>query len=71
MSLWMGYKSFIMDVGMYGNSFALDYGLYSILATDGTWFKNVWELLNEFRITASLGPEDKILPMRSGDRSLM
>jgi hypothetical protein len=33
-ALWMGYETFIMDIGMYGNPFSLNYELYFILATN-------------------------------------
>ncbi len=34
--LIMGYESFFMNVGMYGNTLNLDYKSYSGLAVDGT-----------------------------------
>jgi hypothetical protein len=39
--LFMGYKSFFMNVEMYSNTLDLDYKSYSGLAVDGTWFKNL------------------------------
>jgi hypothetical protein len=39
--LFMGYKSFFMNVEMYSNTLDLDYKSYSGLAVDGTWFKNI------------------------------
>jgi hypothetical protein len=39
MPLPMGYESFVMDIGMYGNALSLNYDRFSILATNGTWFK--------------------------------
>jgi hypothetical protein len=56
---------------MYGNPFSLNYKLYSILATNGTWFKNVWELLHEFKTIATFSADNHIHPVRVGDRSLM
>jgi hypothetical protein len=70
-SLTMGYESFLMEFGLSGNTFSYDYTTFSDLATDGTWFKNVWELLNEFQVTAEFGREHQLAPIRSGDRSLM
>jgi hypothetical protein len=49
----MGYESFLMDIGMYGNPFDLDYTQFSFLATSGTWFKNVWELLTNLDVSAN------------------
>jgi hypothetical protein len=70
-ALWMGYETFIMDIGMYGNPFSLNYELYSILATNETWFKNVWELLQKFKTIATFSADNHIHPVRVGDQSLM
>ena len=67
----MGYESFFMKVGMYGNTLDLDYKSFSRLAVDGTWFKNVWELLHEFNVSATFSSEYQISPARIGDSSLM
>ncbi len=42
---------------MYGNPFDLDYTRFSLLATAGTWFKNLWELLTDFEVLATLDDE--------------
>ena len=70
-SLRMGYESFSIDVGLYGNIFGHNYADLSVLATDHTWFKNLWELLHTFGVDASFGEEATIKPVRQGDRSLM
>ena len=56
---------------MYGNPLALDYNRFSPLATNGTWFKNVWELLHEYKTHATFGKEMQLLPVRVGDKSIM
>jgi hypothetical protein len=38
-SMLMGYESFLMEIGMYGNTLAYDYTRFSGLATNNTWFK--------------------------------
>jgi hypothetical protein len=70
-SLRMGYESFLMDVGLYGNVFGYKYNHLSVLATDHTWFKNIWELLQEFKVDVSFGASAQLQPVRTGDRSLM
>jgi hypothetical protein len=70
-SLIMGYESFFMNVGMYGNTLDLDYKSFFGLAVDGTLFKNLWELLHEFNVSATFSSEYQILPARIGDSSLM
>jgi hypothetical protein len=57
LSLLTGYELFLMDIGMYGNPFEHTYNHFSFLATDGTWFRNLWELLNGFDVMATLGDE--------------
>jgi hypothetical protein len=32
----MGYESFMIEVGLYGNTMDYDYMAYSVLATNGT-----------------------------------
>ncbi len=69
--LSMGYESFLMNVGMYSNTLDLDYKSFSGLAVDGTWFKNVWELLHKFNLSATFSNDYQISPARIGDSSLM
>ena len=52
-SMLMGYESFLMEIGMYGHTLAYDYTRFSELATNNTWFKNVWELMYDFRVKAA------------------
>ncbi len=42
-----------------------------VLATDHTWFKNLWELLRTFEVDATFGEGVQLLPVRTGDKSLM
>jgi hypothetical protein len=67
----MGYESLLMDIGMYGNVLALKYNNLLVLATNHTWFKNLWELLQTFEIDATFGEGVQLLPVRTGDKSLM
>jgi hypothetical protein len=67
----MGYESFLMDIGMYGNPFDLNYTRFSFLATAGTWFKNLWELLTDFDVTATLSNECHLHPAHLGNLLLM
>jgi hypothetical protein len=40
-SLMMGYESFMVEIGLYGNTMDHDYKAYSTLATNYTWYKNI------------------------------
>jgi hypothetical protein len=70
-SMLMGYKSFLMEIGMYGNTLAYDYTWFSGLATNNTWFKNVWELMHDFRVEAAFSNEFQLHPIWVGDALLM
>ena len=41
--MWQVYEAFLVEVGIGGNMFNRDFTKYGGLATDGTWFKNLWE----------------------------
>jgi hypothetical protein len=47
----MGYESFMIEVGLYGNTMDYNFKSYSMLATNNTWFKNVWELVLYFNVS--------------------
>ncbi len=49
-ALMMGYKSFMVEVGLYGNTMDHNYKAYSTLVMNNTWYKNVWELVHYFNI---------------------
>ncbi len=38
-ALMIGYESFIIEVGLHGNTMGYEYKSHSILAMDNTWFK--------------------------------
>jgi hypothetical protein len=56
---------------LYGNMMDYDYKAYSVLATNGTWYKNVWELVHYFKISLAFQSEYRLGPVRRGDKSLM
>jgi len=70
-SLMMGYESFMVEVGLYGNTMDHDYKIYSTLATNGTWYKNVWELVCFFKMRLAFQSKYRLGPVRHCDKSLM
>jgi hypothetical protein len=70
-SLMMGYESFMVEVGLYGNTMDHNYKIYSTLETNGTWYKNVWELVCFFKIRLAFQSKYRLGPVRRGDKSLM
>ncbi len=67
----MGYESFMVEVGLYGNTMGYKYKTHSILATGNTWFKNVWELVSYFNVCLYFSAVFQLKPIRWGDTSLM
>jgi hypothetical protein len=48
--MMMAYESLMIEVGLYGNTMSHDYKKHSMLVTNNTWFKNVWELTSYFKV---------------------
>jgi hypothetical protein len=67
----MGYKSFMVKGGLYGSTMDCDYKAYSILETNTTWFKNIWEFVCYFKIQLIFHSEYHLQPAQQGDISLM
>jgi hypothetical protein len=67
----MGYKSFMIEVGLYGNTMDYNYKRHSMLVTNNTWFKNVWELVSCYNVSLSFDEDYQLKPIRRGDKFLM
>jgi hypothetical protein len=67
----IGYKSFIIEVGLYDNTMGYEYKTHSFLAMDNTWFKNVWELVSYFNIHLHFNEDFQLKPIQQGNSSLM
>jgi hypothetical protein len=67
----MGYKSFMIEVGLYGNTIDYNYKRHSMLVTYNTWFKNVWELVSYYNVSLNLNEDYQLKPLRRGNKSLM
>jgi hypothetical protein len=66
-AMMMGYESFMIEVGLYGNTMDYDFKRYSMLATNNTWFKNVWELVSYFNVSLNFNEDFQLKPIRRGD----
>jgi hypothetical protein len=62
-ALMTGYESFMVEVGLYGNTMEYEYKMHSILATDNTWFKNVWELVSYFNVCLQFNEDFHLKPI--------
>jgi hypothetical protein len=70
-TLMMGCESFMVEVGLYGNTMGYKYKIHSILATGNTWFKNVWKLVSYFNVCLYFSAVFQLKPIQQGDTSLM
>ncbi len=62
-ALMMGYKSFMVKVGLYGNTMYHDYKAHSTLVMNNTWYNNVWELVHYFNIRLVFQSENCLGPI--------
>jgi hypothetical protein len=70
-ALMPGYESFMVEVGLYGNTMEYEYKTHSILAMDNNWFKNVWELVSYFNVCLQFIADFHLKPIQQGNTSLM
>ena len=62
-ALMIGYESFIIEIGLYGNTMGYEYKTHSIFATNKTWFKNVCELVSFFNIRLHFNEDFQLKPI--------
>ncbi len=70
-TIMIGYESFMVEVGLYGNTTSYEYKTHSMPATNNTWYENVWELSHYFNIWLNFNGDLHLKPARKGDKSLM
>ena len=68
--MMQAYKVFLIEVGLYGDTMQHSYKKHRGLSTDGTWFKNLWQFLDELGITLETTPEVQLAPIRENNFSL-
>ena len=67
----MAFDNFLIEVGLYGSPFQWSYDDFGQLATDSTWFQDLWCLTHAFSADVSFRDEDMVRGVRENDRSLM
>jgi len=65
------YEAFMVEVGLYGNILSTSFDVAGCLATDGTWFKNLWEFASYLEVDVELAEDHHFLPVQEGDQSWM
>ncbi len=58
-------------MGLYGNPFEWDYETFEVLATKGTWFKNVWQLTRQLNVEIKLKEQYFNQPVLQNNRALI
>jgi hypothetical protein len=53
----------MVKIGLYGNTMDHDYKAYSTLATNCTWYINVWELMHYFNVRLKFQHEYHLGPV--------
>ena len=67
----MAFDNFLIEVGLYGSPFQWSYDDFGQLASDSTWFQDLWCLTHAFSADVSFRDEDMVRGVRENDRSLM
>jgi hypothetical protein len=70
-AIMMGYESFMVEVGLYGNTISYNYKKHSMLATSNTWLKNIWGLASYFNVWLNFKGNYHLKPVRWGNISFM
>ncbi len=71
-ALSLAYDDFIMEVGLYGDPLSWEYINYGQLATQATWFSNLWQLCHTYQATVSINKSGRqITPICKNNRSIM
>jgi hypothetical protein len=70
-ALMMAYESFMIEAGLYGNTMDYDYKTHSMLATSGSWFNSIWELVWYFNVQMHVSAAFRLRAVCQGDIPLM
>jgi hypothetical protein len=70
-ALAMSYDNFLIEVGLYGKPLQWSYTEYGRLATNATWFQNLWQLAFTYQVNISFQMDNTVQGRREHDRSLI
>jgi hypothetical protein len=62
-ALMIGYESFMVEVGLYGNTMGYEYKTHSLLAMSNTWFRKKWELVSYFKVRLYFNADFQLKPI--------
>jgi hypothetical protein len=67
----MAYENLLIEVGLHGSPLQWKYSEYGHLATEATWFQNLWLLVSTYEVDTSFRDEDMVQGIRENDCSLI
>jgi hypothetical protein len=67
----MAYESFMIEVGLYGNTMDYDYKTHAMLATIDSSFKNIWKLVWYFTVWMHVSTAFQLRAVCQGNISLI
>ena len=70
-AMMQAFEAFVIETGLYGNVFSQDYKVLGCLATDGTWFKNLWQTLRHLGVHLQVGEDHQLRPLRERDAPVL
>jgi hypothetical protein len=63
----MAYNNFLIEVGLYGSPLQWSYEDFGHLLTESTWFWNLWQLVQLFKVDLSFRDEDRMHGVQEND----
>jgi hypothetical protein len=67
----MAYENLLIKVGLHGSPLQWKYSEYGHLATEATWFQNLWLLVSPFEVDISFRDKDMAQGIKENNHSLM
>jgi hypothetical protein len=67
----MTYNNFLLEIGLYRCPLAWSYVEYGHLAIEATWFQNLWNLVDTFKVDLSFRKENLVHGIQENDQALM
>jgi hypothetical protein len=69
--LLMAYENLLIEVGLHRLPLQRKYTKYGCLATEATWFQNLWLLVSTYEVDISFRDKDMVQGIRENDCSLL
>ncbi len=67
----MAYNNFLLEIGLYQCPLAWSYVEYGHLAIEATWFQNLWNLVDTFKVDLSFCKENLVHGIWENNQALI